>query len=95
MFNILSLLFGLLAWVLPLLALKGSLQKWAIFSMASFSSSLLALVLQFFEINSRIEIEDFSALMDTIGTLVWVTVILSLITLLLNFVSYLVVSRKV
>lgn len=94
MFNILSIVFGLIALILPLFTFKGTLRSWAIFSVASFSSGLIALVLQFFEINERVLAEDFTSLMDTMDSLVYVVILFSGLTLLLNFISCLVVLRK-
>lgn len=86
--NLGSLLLGLISWGVPILAMKrfmnDGVKKCYKYILVSFSSCLISLCLQFFEINHRVEIEDLSAIMDTIGVLKWVTVILILITIVLN-----------
>lgn len=85
-YNIGSIVLGLMAWILPLagLALRQKVRyAWA-FSTASFSAALLSLTLQFFEIRHRVEVNDFSALMDTIHVLCGVVVVLVVVTMLLN-----------
>lgn len=83
-----SLLLGLIAWIIPILSMKRSvkygIKKCYNSIIVSFSACIASLCLQFFEINHRVEIEDWSGIMDTIGTLKWVAVILAVITLMLN-----------
>jgi hypothetical protein len=47
-----------------------------------------------FEINHRVQIQDWSAIMDTIGTLIWVAVILAVITLILNIMALGICYKK-
>lgn len=86
--NLGSLLFGLIAWIVPILSMKRSvkygIKKCYNSIIVSFGACVASLCLQFFEINHRVGIEDWSAIMDTIGTLKWVAVILAVITLVLN-----------
>ncbi|OIQ58354.1 hypothetical protein MOTE_20170 [Moorella thermoacetica] len=89
--NLGSLLLGLIAWIVPILAIKHP-GKYAVkncfrFIIVSFSACVASLCLQLFEINHRVQIQDWSALMDTIGTLIWVAVILAVITLILNIMA--------
>src|SRR5690625_7656753 len=70
--NISSLLFGILAWAIPFIASKRKRKHQGTYMIASFSACLIALCLQFFEINHRINMQNLVALMDTIGTLKWV-----------------------
>jgi cytochrome c oxidase subunit 4 len=83
-----SILLGLIAWAVPILSMKHpekyGIKKCCNFIIVSFGACVASLCLQFFEINHRVEIEDWSAIMDTIGTLKWVAVILAVITLILN-----------
>ncbi|AOY74550.1 hypothetical protein [Clostridium formicaceticum] len=84
-----SLLLGLIAWIVPFLAMKHPRKdavKNCSFIIVSFSACVASLCLQLFEINHRVQIQDWSALMDTIGTLIWVAVILAVITLILNII---------
>ena len=86
--NLGSLLLGLIAWIVPIISMKLSV-KYGIKKrynsiIVSFGACVTSLCLQFFEINHRVEIEDWSGIMDTIGTLKWVAIILAVITLILN-----------
>ncbi|WP_084170957.1 hypothetical protein [Desulfofalx alkaliphila] len=58
-----------------------------VFCPLSFSCCAIALVLQIFEIKHRVQIEDWAAIMDTIGPLSWVSVILVVITIFLNVIA--------
>ncbi len=86
--NLGSLSLGLIAWIIPILSIKCSEEygnkKCCNSIVFSFGACVASLCLQFFEINHRVEIEDWSAIMDTIGTLKWVAVVLAVITLALN-----------
>lgn len=88
-FNIGSVVFGLAAWVLPIVA-KGRTDKSDLvkFIVASFASCAISIVLQLFEIQRRVQLNDFSAIMDTIGTVCWVSLALVVITTLLNYSTY-------
>lgn len=86
--NLGSLLLGLIAWIIPIFAAmrsaKYGVKKCYNSIIVSFGACVASLCLQFFEINHRVKIEDWSAIMDTIGTLKWVAVILAVITIMLN-----------
>ncbi|QSQ09691.1 hypothetical protein H0A61_02070 [Koleobacter methoxysyntrophicus] len=96
--NLGSLLLGLIAWIVPILAIKhtgkDSVKNCFRFSIISFSACITSLCLQLFEINHRVQIQDWSALMDTIGTLIWVAVILVVITLILNILVLSICCKK-
>lgn len=85
--NLGSMLLGLTAWIVPFLAMK-QYEKDGVKTfrciVISFSACIAALCLQFFEINHRVQIQDWSAIMDTIGALKWVALILAVITIILN-----------
>ena len=89
--NLGSLLLGLIAWIVPILAMKypikNAVKNCSYFIIISFSACVASLCLQLFEINHRVQIHDWSALMDTTGTLIWVAVILAVITLIINVVA--------
>jgi|SRR5690625_4036269 len=92
--NISSLLFGILAWAIPFIASKRKRKHQGTYMIASFSACLIALCLQFFEINHRINMQNLVALMDTIGTLKWVVVILVTLTIILNIFIHIVNVEK-
>ncbi len=89
--NMSSLLLGLIAWIVPILAIKyfgkSTVKKFFRFSIVSFSACIASLCLQLFEINHRVQIQDWSAIMDTIGSLTRIAVILAVITLILNILA--------
>ncbi|KRG13623.1 hypothetical protein ACA29_08025 [Lederbergia galactosidilytica] len=66
--NVGSLILGLVAWILPLVALmlyKKEHNKWIIFPIASLSACAVSLCFQIFYNDHLVKIEDWSALMDT------------------------------
>jgi len=95
--NVVSLLLGLIAWVLPIVNLakhnKAEHTNWTALSFASFSACAVALFFQNIYQGHLAKIEDFSAIMDTSGGLVVISGILVFITIMLN-VMVLVKYRK-
>jgi len=96
--NLGSIILGIISWIIPIIATKqyknNVMKRYFKLSIVSFSSCLASLCLQLFEINYRVQVQDWSALMDTIGTLKWVVVILSSITIFLNIVAFLLCNEK-
>ncbi len=88
--NLGSLIFGLAAWILPILSLmrqnKVLREKWAILSTTSVGACALSLCLQIFELNHRIKIQDWAALLDTSQAVAAVSVLLLAVTIILNAV---------
>ncbi len=89
--NALSLVLGLAAWALPLLAFRpGRRQKaWAL-SLASLVCCALALVFQLMYGQGYVRGGDWSALMDTVDAVVFAAQALVLGTVGLNLAVYLV-----
>ncbi|NLY44842.1 MAG: hypothetical protein GX053_02465 [Tissierella sp.] len=98
LFNLGSLLLGLIAWIVPILAMKyhkkNEIKHCFYFIIVSFSACIASLCLQLFEVNHRVQIKDWSALMDTMGTLIWVAVILASVTLIVNIMALFICSKK-
>ena len=94
--NLGSLIFGLIAWVLPIINLvqrgKDRHGNWAAFSVASVSACAVSLCMQIFYGNHLVKIEDWSALADTSSAVVRVSTLLLVVTMILNVVT-LVVHR--
>lgn len=86
-----SLVFGLIAWILPIINIsryeKRYNKDWAIYSIISISACAIAMCFQILYSNHMVQIEDLSGLMDTIGTSTVLSVILLISTLLLNAIS--------
>ncbi len=89
-FSLGSLLLGIAAWAIPMIAVKlhRKGRPFASFSIYSFTLCTIALMLQLFEIRHRAAIEDFSAIMDTIGTVSVAALLLVIGTVALNAVGF-------
>ncbi|MFD2637658.1 hypothetical protein [Piscibacillus salipiscarius] len=87
-FNIASLILGVVAWFIPIIALVYYKQRenssWALLTFLSISACAIALLFQIVYQNHLVRIEDWAALMDTSGTLVRVGTVLVLVTLVSN-----------
>lgn len=96
--NVGSLLFGLLAWIVPVAGIgrysKIDGKNKVYFSAFSFSACAVSLCMQIFEINERVKLQDWSALMDTSGSLVKVCTVLVVVTILLNLFALAVFQEK-
>ena len=82
-----SLILGLISWILPVLNIAKNNKSWVTYSIISLSSCSIALVFQILYSNYMVKIEDISALMDTSGTSALLSVILLVITIILNILS--------
>ena len=92
--NLGSLVLGLIAWGLPAIALmrykKGDDRNWATLSIISISACAISLCFQTLYNNYLVKIEDLSALMDTIGTVAFLSVVLLVVTIVLNIITLIV-----
>lgn len=87
MFNVLSLLLGLLSWMLPVIALCRYIKgKAAIGWMlpVSFASCAAALIFQLAEIRRRAALTDWSGIGDTMDATLWAAVVLAVVAVSLN-----------
>lgn len=82
-----SLILGLVSWILPTLNIIKHNKNWTVYSIISLSSCGIALVFQILYSNLMVKIEDLSALMDTSNTSALLSVILLVITIILNMIS--------
>ncbi|WMI80502.1 hypothetical protein [Anaerotignum sp. MB30-C6] len=94
--NLGSLVLGVVSWIIPIVAVKqyGKRHKVTYFSVYSFTACTMALVFQLFEIRHRVNTGDFSAIMDTIGAITVVSVILIMVTVVLNSTALYLCSTK-
>ena len=71
--NLGSLFFGILSWIPPAIAIKQYKSKnnvqHRMFCIVSFSSCLVSMYLQFFEINNLVQNQEWSSLMNITRTL--------------------------
>lgn len=93
-FNLGSLVLGLAACVLPIIALARHGRGGMLFSTASMGACAVSLYLQILETSSRVRLEDWSALMDTFGAVVFASTVLLVVTLLLNAAVLGLMMRK-
>ncbi len=97
--NIGSLVLGLIAWILPIANLvrhnKDNNKNWALFSMASISACVISLCFQILYNDYLVRIEDWSALMDTSGGVVRLSLVLAVVTIVLNAITAIVYNKRI
>ena len=92
MLNIISLVLGIGAWGVAVVAiLKPTVSHKS--TILSFSLCALSLVAQLFEISRRVNLGDYAAIEDTIRAIIIASIVLVVITIILNIVA-LVKSKK-
>ena len=85
MFNLISLILGLCAWLFAVLSIiNNKIASSHKFTFTSFSLCLISLLFQFLEINRRVTIGDFVAIEDTIHAVLFASAILVFVTVSLN-----------
>ena len=87
MFNVLSLLLGLLSWLLPVIVLCRYVKGKAAVSWmtpVSFASCAAALIFQLAEFRRRAALADWAGIGDTADVTLWAAVILAVVAVLLN-----------
>jgi len=86
--NIGSLALGLIAWILPVISLMRYVRQdhrnWVVLSFISFSACAISLSFQIFYHYHLVKIEDWSALMDTMGGVAFASAVLLIVTIILN-----------
>jgi hypothetical protein len=96
--NVGSLVLGLIAWILPVVNLmlykKRDHRNWGVLSIMSISACAISLYFQIVYGNYLVEIEDWSALMDTRSAVVFVGSVLLIVTLLLNVITLIVYRHR-
>ncbi|OLS35564.1 hypothetical protein [Bacillus sp. MRMR6] len=96
--NLGSLVFGLIAWILPVVNLtrnnKYEDRNWVLLAVISTSSCAISLCFQIFYNNYLVKMEDWSALKDTTGALVNIAALLLFVTILLNVLTLIVYRNR-
>lgn len=89
--NLGSLVLGLIAWTLPVVNLfrskKHDHKNWGMFSIMSISACAISLCFQIFYNYHLVMIEDWGALMDTMGGVVFAATVLLIVTIILNVIN--------
>lgn len=93
MLNVGSLILGLAAWALPFLSL-GKRDWFAFCCLGSFGCCILSLLLQLFEVKNRVNLEDWSALMDTMHAVVLAAVVMIVVMVVCNLIALLRTARR-
>jgi len=93
-----SLVLGLIAWIPPIVNIVRYKMNYnknrAIYSIVSISACAIAISFQVIYYNHIVQMGDWSALMDTSGTSALLSIILLIITLVLNGISLGMQYRK-
>lgn len=92
MLNIISLIFSMGAWVVAAIAIA----KPAYYNKSvilSFALCTFSLISEFFEISRRVNLGDYAAIEDTIRAVIIASIVLVVVTIILNIVA-LVKSKK-
>ena len=93
MLNIGSLILGLAAWGLPFLAVKRK-DRFGLCCLGSFGCCILSLLLQLFEVKTRVDLADWSALIDTMHAVVLAAVVLVAVMVACNLFALLRAARR-
>jgi cytochrome c oxidase subunit 4 len=96
-FNVGSLILGLSAWILPIINLikqnKAEHRNWIILLLISMSSCAISVLFQIVYQNHLTKIEDWSAIMDTIWAVMFVSTVLIVTTIILNLITIIKYSK--
>lgn len=87
MYNLISLLLGLASWLLGICAIAKPGTGWL--SLASLVSCGAALLAQLLEVNRRVGLADWSALLDTMDAVLLAAILLLAVTTALNLAAWL------
>lgn len=82
-YNFGSLMLGLVSWVFPFLAIRKK-YRFGLCCLGSFGCCILSLLLQLFEMKNRVNLEDWSALMDTMHAVTLAAVVMIVVMLICN-----------
>lgn len=93
-----SLILGLIAWIIPVISIiqykKHNNKNWGVLSIMSMIACATSLFFQIFYVNHLVKIEDWTAIMDTIGAVVFAAGTLLVITIVLNVITIFIYGNK-
>lgn len=97
MLNLGSLVLGIIAWILPIFSLSQDKEKrnLEIYSIMSLLACVISLFFQLIYNHHLVQIEDWSALMDTSGGVVVAASVLLVVTIVLNIINFVVRCDKI
>lgn len=94
MLSIGSLALGFGAWIFGIFAIRTKTPRSHTNTICSFNLCIIALLLQLFEVQNRVNIGDYAAVEDTIGAVNAAAVALAVVTIVLNIVAFLKARKK-
>ncbi|MDZ5253837.1 hypothetical protein [Clostridium sp. LIBA-8841] len=93
-----SLILGLIAWIIPVISIiqhkKHNNRNWGLLSIMSMIACATSLFFQIFYVNYLVKIEDWTAIMDTIGAVVFAGGTLLVITIVLNVITIFIYGNR-
>lgn len=93
-----SLLLGLIAWILPIVNIvnhkKLNNKNWANLSVISMGACATSIYFQILYNNHLVNINDWTAIMDIIGSSVFLSSALLVVTIILNIINLLIYHDK-
>ena len=97
-YNLGSICLGLAAWMFGYWAIRRTILRKDIkasytCSMISFGMCIFSLLFQLMEVGNRVDIEDLSAIYDTINAVIFAAKVLITGTLILNIVALVKIKR--
>lgn len=97
-YNLGSICLGLAAWMFGYWAIRRTILRKDIkasytCSMISFGMCIFSLLFQLMEVGNRVDIEDLSAIYDTINAVIFAAKVLITVTLILNIVALVKIKR--
>lgn len=92
MLNIISLILGIGAWAVAAIAIAKPTYSHKN-TIVSFALCMFSLISEFFEISRRVNLGDYAAIEDTIRAVIIASIVLVVLTIILNIVA-LVKSKK-
>lgn len=92
-YNLGSICLGLAAWMFGYWAIRRTILRKDIkasytCSMISFGMCIFSLLFQLMEVGNRVDIEDLSAIYDTINAVIFAAKVLISVTLVLNIIAW-------
>ena len=91
--NIGSIVFGLIAWILPVIIFVNG-DKNPMLSVISFISYSISLCMVIFYIKHLVKREAWAALMDTVPSFSFVSAVLLMVTVVLNMIVLIIHTKK-
>jgi hypothetical protein len=96
--NLGSLVFGLIAWTLPIVNLirteKFDPRNWIVYFIISTSSCAISLLLQIYHYYFIVKNEDFSALIDTNGVVAFAASVFFVGTVMINVITLILYRQR-